>query len=228
MDTKKSLDDAGGKRRRRGTLRQAITAMLLAATSASALSQVMLVPPPRPRHEMIPPPRPGHAWHRGYWRWAHGGYVWAPGYWVVPPYGEYTVIPAPAPPRVERLSADALFAFDRGDVSDISASGRADLAEIAARLRSNHFSHVEVRGYTDRLGADSYNLDLSQRRANAVKAVLVAQGVPAEKIRAVGLGKQDPVVQCPGLGGPALIQCLRPNRRVEIVTYVSDDPRWRE
>jgi OmpA-OmpF porin, OOP family len=81
---------------------------------------------------------------------------------------------------------------------------------------------VEVRGYTDRLGGDAYNINLSQRRAEAVKAVLVEQGVPAEKIRAVGLGSQDPIVQCSDPDRGALIRCLQPNRRVEIVTYVGE------
>jgi OOP family OmpA-OmpF porin len=125
------------------------------------------------------------------------------------------------------LSADALFPFDRGNISDITSSGRAELAKIAAYLRSNRFHHVEVRGYTDRLGTHSYNLDLSQRRASAVKSILVEEGIPAEKIQAEGLGEQDAIVQCRSGGGAELIQCLQPNRRVEIVTYVAYDPHWK-
>ncbi|WP_323120253.1 OmpA family protein [Burkholderia alba] len=209
---------------------QFVAAALLVPALAHA--DVILVPPPGPRHERVPPPRHGQAWHPGYWRWDHGGYAWAPGVWVpveaVP--GAYRVPvappPPPPPPRVERLSADALFPFDRGGIADLRPEGRADLAQIAARLRANPFGHVEVRGYTDRLGTDAYNLDLSQRRADAVKAVLIEQGVPADKIRAEGLGSQDPIVQCQGSGGDALIRCLQPNRRVDIVTYVRDEPRW--
>ncbi|GGA03444.1 OmpA family protein [Dyella caseinilytica] len=199
---------------------------LLAPVAASA--QVILVPPPGPRYEPIPPPRHGMAWHPGYWRWWHGAYVWAPGVWVpvvVQPgayYQQVIVAPPPPPPRVERLSADALFPFDRGNVSDIRPEGIADIAQIAARLRAQPFGHVEVRGYTDRLGTYAYNINLSQRRADAVKAVLIQQGVPAEKIRAEGLASQDPVVNCSGPNGDALIRCLQPNRRVEIVTYLRD------
>jgi len=132
----------------------------------------------------------------------------------------------PQPPRVERLSADALFPLDRGDVQDIRASGLADIATIAARLRAHPFSHVEVRGYTDRLGGDAYNLQLSIRRANAVKAVLVRNGVPALKIRANGLGSQDSITQCGRATNVALVRCLQRDRRVEIVTYIDDGGRW--
>jgi OOP family OmpA-OmpF porin len=134
----------------------------------------------------------------------------------------------PSSPQVERLSADALFPFGRGDVSDIRPAGLRDISQIAAQLRGSPFGHVDVVGYTDRLGSDSSNLALSQRRANAVREVFIQQGVPAGKIRAKGLGSQDPVVQCDNVTADALVRCLQPNRRVEIVTYVRDDPRWRQ
>ena len=207
-----------------------IAAAALAATAPAAFAQVVLVPVPAPVREYAPPPRPGYMWHHGYWQWEHGRYVWVTGGWVTQPrvaYGVYpaTVQPAPEPPpppRVERLSADALFPFDRGDVNDIRPAGLQDLSQIAARLRANPFGHVEVRGYTDRLGSDSYNMELSRRRAEAVKAVLVQQGVPAQKIRADGLGSQDPVTQCGNMDNADLVRCLQPDRRVEIVTYVRD------
>jgi OOP family OmpA-OmpF porin len=212
----------------RTVLRTIVAAAALVAAAPAAFAQVVLVPVPGPVHEHVPPPRPGHMWRHGYWAWAHGRYVWVPGDWVVQGpvvYGAYPaqVQPAPEPPpppRVERLSADALFPFDRGDINDIRPAGLSDLAQIAARLRAGPFGHVEVRGYTDRLGSGSYNLELSRRRAEAVKAVLVQQGVPADKIRAEGLGSQDPVTQCGSMDNADLVHCLQPDRRVEIVTYV--------
>ncbi len=223
-----SLSSRNRASRSRTLLRRIAAAAVLVAAAPAAFAQAVLVPVPGPVYEHVPPPRPGHMWHHGYWAWAHGRYVWVPGDWVVQGpvvYGAYPAqvqpaLEAPPPPRVERLSADALFPFDRGDINDIRPAGLSDLAQIAARLRASPFGHVEVRGYTDRLGSDGYNLDLSRRRAEAVKAVLVQQGVPADKIRAEGLGSQDPVTQCGTTDNSDLVRCLQPDRRVEIVTYV--------
>ncbi|PLZ02269.1 hypothetical protein CY652_11045 [Burkholderia sp. WAC0059] len=194
---------------------------VLAATAAAqaAHAQIMVLTPPPAVYVAPPVPRAGLAWQPGYWGWQYGGYVWVPGHWVaVGPVG----MPPPPPPvaQVLRLSADALFAFDRGSAPDILPGGRAEIADAAARLRSSRFSRIEVRGYTDRLGSPGYNLQLSRRRAAAVKALLVADGLPADRIDAVGRGAADPVSQCGNaLPRPSLIDCLQPDRRVEIVVY---------
>ena len=72
-------------------------------------------------------------------------------------------------------------------------------------------------GHTDSVGGDAYNQKLSVQRAESVKAYLVAKGVPATRLEAVGKGEADPVVECKDeKKRPALIKCLEPNRRVEI------------
>jgi OOP family OmpA-OmpF porin len=200
--------------------------LALLCSAGVAQAQVILVPPPAPMYRVMPPPRTGYAWRPGYWAWQYGRYLWVPGHWVVfagpPVYVAPQRAPAPAP-QVQRISADALFPFDRGNLSDMLPAGRADVEQIAARLRNSRFDHIEVRGYTDPLGSDAYNVDLSERRANAVKALLVQQGIPAAKIRAMGLGKQDPIAQCDTQQPrAALVDCLQPDRRVEIVTYADD------
>ncbi|MCD9087406.1 OmpA family protein [Stenotrophomonas sp. SY1] len=128
--------------------------------------------------------------------------------------------PAPAPPAPPaaaaplRISADALFAFDSATLAE---GGRARLAEVVSGLgpRVNDVNLVVI-GYTDRIGSDAYNRTLSQRRADAVREYLVQQGVPANAIRAEGRGNTEPLVDCSGSSGTALISCLAPNRRVEI------------
>jgi OmpA-OmpF porin, OOP family len=91
------------------------------------------------------------------------------------------------------------------------------LDEIASMMNANpQIPTVTVSGHTDRLGTDQYNQSLSQRRAAAVKAYLVKQGVAANRINAVGRGEKQPVVQCSEKARPALIKCLEPNRRVEV------------
>ncbi|TCV97783.1 Beta-barrel assembly machine subunit BamE [Luteibacter rhizovicinus] len=121
----------------------------------------------------------------------------------------------PAPTRSIVLSADALFAFDK---SSLTPAGRRSLDELATELRDqgNKWRAVRIVGYTDRLGSEAYNQKLSQRRADAVMNYLVAQGVPAGRIRAEGHGALDPVKDCPDGPHTQLIACLAPNRRVEV------------
>lgn len=129
--------------------------------------------------------------------------------------------PAPKPaPRVERLTfqTSKLFAFD----SDVLSQPQPKLDELARVLNENkQIDSVTINGYADRLGSEKYNLNLSQRRADAVKAFLVKQGVDVSRINAVGKGEADPVVECKEKNRAALITCLEPNRRIEVeqITY---------
>ena len=131
--------------------------------------------------------------------------------------------PAPAEPMQQQhhrytLSADVLFAFDRSSEQDLQLRGREELNELAAQLRSfEQLNSITVIGHTDYLGSDAYNQNLSQQRAETVRRYLAAQGLPADKIRAVGMGETQPVKQCDNNGSRnQLIACLQPNRRVEI------------
>ncbi|MEO6918057.1 MAG: OmpA family protein [Collimonas sp.] len=181
---------------------------------------------PPPRYEIVPQsPRSGYAWQNGYWLQRHRDEPrWVRGYWVAVAAQPVVVVPPPPVqyqrPKIERISADALFRFDQSSLDQMLPTGRAQLAVIAKRLAASRYARVEVRGYTDRLGADSYNLNLSIRRATTVKDVLVSYGIPADRIKAVGLGSQEPVTQCSDrLPQETLIRCLLPNRRVEIATF---------
>jgi OOP family OmpA-OmpF porin len=122
----------------------------------------------------------------------------------------------PAAPYVEKLSADALFAFGKADLSGFSDTGRAELDAIAAKALSGSLAMVNVIGHSDRIGNDAANVALSTRRANAVRQYLIQRGIPAQKITAVGRGSVEPVVECKDARKQALIACLAPNRRVEV------------
>lgn len=110
------------------------------------------------------------------------------------------------------LTGDFLFDFDK---DTLTTKGKEVVDNVAQQLKTSKAQQVKVAGYTDRLGSEQYNLDLSQRRSNTVKARLIQQGVSAQ-IEAVGYGKANQVKACDGESGQALKDCLRPNRRVEI------------
>lgn len=127
---------------------------------------------------------------------------------------------AKAAPAVKRytLGADALFAFDRGGLSDLNPKGKYDLDNLAAQLKQfDQLNSIKITGHTDYLGADAYNLRLSEQRAQTVRQYFISQGLPANKVYAVGMGESQAVKQCASTGNrSALIACLQPNRRVEV------------
>lgn len=111
------------------------------------------------------------------------------------------------------LNSDFLFDFDKDTLTE---EGKQTIDDVVAQLKSSGTQQVKIAGYTDRLGSEAYNLDLSQRRANMVKAYLSQQGVSAE-MTAIGYGKANQVKACADLPhSKELKDCLRPNRRVEI------------
>lgn len=132
---------------------------------------------------------------------------------------------APAPVVVAALarrrvsfSADSLFGFDQ---STVNADSKPALDSFAKQLQGTQFDTIQVEGHTDRLGSAVYNQTLSQQRADAVKAYLVAvDGVQGDKINAVGKGETTPMTKaedCKGSQPTAkLISCLQPDRRMDV------------
>lgn len=132
-----------------------------------------------------------------------------------PPPAPAPVEPPPPAPRFQKVTLEAtkLFAFDKAEV--ITPAPQLD--EIAAALQADpSVTNVEITGYTDRLGSESYNQKLSERRANAVRDYLIGKGIDGNRLRAVGKGEANPVVECNQKKRAELIACLEPNRRVEV------------
>lgn len=113
-----------------------------------------------------------------------------------------------------RLSADALFAFNR---SDLTEQGRQNLSQLLQQVQhASRLQNILIIGYADRIGSESHNILLSKQRADAVERYLAEGGVPAMAMTSAGKGSDDPIVQCANLQRADLIQCLSPNRRVEL------------
>jgi OOP family OmpA-OmpF porin len=124
-------------------------------------------------------------------------------------------MPPPPPARFEKvtMSATELFEFNKATLR----SPQPKLDEIAAALQADmSITDIDVTGYTDRLGSDKYNQALSERRAVAVREYLVARGIDGSRLKAVGKGESNPVVECNDKKRADLIACLAPNRRVEV------------
>ena len=125
-----------------------------------------------------------------------------------PPPATPVVAPPPQPAAVapQRQVFIVFFEFDK---SSLTADGRRVVDAAAAAFKSGR-SSVAIAGYTDLAGTQQYNLALSKRRADTVKAALVRDGVPAAAIEERWFGKQNPrVPTADGVREPQ-------NRRVEV------------
>jgi len=120
--------------------------------------------------------------------------------------------------RIADASPTPHFEFDR---SVVSPEGRAALDGFTRSLGNASFDVITIEGHTDRLGPPAYNRKLSLRRAESVKAYLVETArLDPGKISTIGRGATGPVTRpadCSGTApSPELIECLNPDRRVEV------------
>lgn len=122
---------------------------------------------------------------------------------------------APASRTVQQynLSTDAYFGF--GETA-LNEDAKAKLDLLVGEMPGKHDPRIQITGYTDRLGDAQSNLKLAQQRAEAVREYLIGKGVGPETINVTAQGAHDPIVNCAGRTGEALIQCLGPNRRTVV------------
>jgi outer membrane protein OmpA-like peptidoglycan-associated protein len=121
-----------------------------------------------------------------------------------PPAPVVAAPPQPAPSRTYLV----FFDWDRADLTE---QARRIIHEAAANAARVQVTRIDVNGYTDLSGTVAYNQKLSVRRAEAVAAELVRDGVPRSEIVARGFGESDPLVPtAQGVREPQ-------NRRVEII-----------
>jgi OOP family OmpA-OmpF porin len=123
--------------------------------------------------------------------------------------------PKPAGAKIT-LAADALFDFDK---AVLRAEGKSKLDELVTKAKDIKLEVIIAVGHADRFGTDAYNQKLSEKRAKAVKEYLVSKGIAANLVYAEGKGKKQPITkadQCKGPKSKKVIDCLQPDRRVEI------------
>lgn len=104
--------------------------------------------------------------------------------------------------------------FDTGR-AELKSGGMRNMDKLVSFLQNNPKRRAQVEGFTDSVGGDSMNQELSARRADAVRSALVSRGVAGDRIGTQGYGEAFPVAGNDSAGGRQM------NRRVEIV--LSDD-----
>ena len=109
---------------------------------------------------------------------------------------------------------DVLF---ESNMSDLKAEALHDLYVLVTFLKEHPDRNILIEGHTDSVGAESYNLELSQRRAAAVRHFLVRNGIDPERITARGYGQAHPVASNATKVG------RQENRRVEVVILRGDE-----
>lgn len=123
--------------------------------------------------------------------------------------------PAPPPPPPAPAVGSKIISLEgtnfEFDKAVITPAGQQKLDAAAATMAANPTVEVSVEGHTDAVGSDVYNQGLSERRANAAVAYLVAKGVDASRMRAVGYGESKPAASNDTAEGRAS------NRRVDLV-----------
>lgn len=125
---------------------------------------------------------------------------------TVEPIPAAVVEPEPAAEAV-RVELDVKFDFDRAEVK---AGSYDDIRNLADFMKEYRQTSTVVEGHTDSIGTDAYNQRLSERRANAVRDVLINEhGLESNRVDAVGYGESRPVADNSTEEGRAI------NRRVE-------------
>ena len=193
------------------TLRQVLTTLLLFTFGVQADGYLF------DQKDNVVHDNTGNCVHTGFWdpQDAHVGCDGA----VAALPSEEVIFAAvePVMPEVTQISLDADTFFDF-DKAQLKPAGTDKLDAVIESLRGND-SQLEVRitGHADRIGGDNYNRQLALERARSVKQYLIERRtLQPDRLEIVSMGEEKPMVSCEGMRGQPLIDCLAPNRRVDI------------
>jgi len=114
---------------------------------------------------------------------------------------------------IVKFDSGILFDFDKTALKD---AAKANVQSLASSLNQYPDTDIKIIGHTDSRGTEQYNMGLSERRAAAVKAYAVSQGVPSSRLVTIGKGFAEPIADNETDAGRAA------NRRVEIVIVAND------
>ena len=122
--------------------------------------------------------------------------------------------------EVERIGEGIKITFDSGilfgfDSSELTYASKENIAELAETLQKYEDTEILIEGHTDNKGSDSYNQDLSEKRAGSVADQLKTLGVAATRISKVGYGEEMPIADNSTEEGRAQ------NRRVEVAIFAN-------
>ena len=143
---------------------------------------------------------------------------------VAQPAPEPQPLAQPEPPRpvIQKLtlSTDVLFDFNSANLKD---GGKTRLDQLVSEIQDADVDEIVAVGHADRIASDDYNQKLSEQRAQAVKDYLASKGAKGNTITAEGKGESQSVTgdKCQKMGAERgsnkkLVDCLQPDRRVEI------------
>ncbi|MCY1515560.1 type VI secretion system peptidoglycan-associated domain protein [compost metagenome] len=114
---------------------------------------------------------------------------------------------------IVRFDSGILFDFDKFALKE---AAKENIKTIASSINQYPGTDIRVIGHTDSRGTEVYNQTLSEKRAAAVKAYAVSQGVPSSRLVTIGKGFSEPIADNATDAGRAA------NRRVEIVIVAND------
>lgn len=126
--------------------------------------------------------------------------------------------------EVERVGEGIKITFDSGllfgfDSATLQENARQNLSEFAQSMRDLEETKILIVGHTDSKGSESYNQQLSDKRATSAADYLRSQGISSQRLLQTGKGESEPVASNETEEG------RQQNRRVEVAVYANEEYR---